>query len=123
GSSVASTRSGVAPPWRCVRQILRPRRAQRRTFRSMHRARVSSWRDSTVTWGIVWARHAAGTIGHSPSQGPRDPCMDPVVITALDQEGRGITRVDGKAVFVEGALTGECVSIEVFHRKPKYEQA
>jgi 23S rRNA (uracil1939-C5)-methyltransferase len=49
--------------------------------------------------------------------------MDPVVITALDQAGRGITRVDGKAVFVEGALIGERVSIEVFHRKPNYEQA
>jgi 23S rRNA (uracil1939-C5)-methyltransferase len=49
--------------------------------------------------------------------------MDPVVITALDQEGRGITRVDGKAVFVEGALIGERVSIEVFHRKPRYERA
>jgi 23S rRNA (uracil1939-C5)-methyltransferase len=49
--------------------------------------------------------------------------MDPVVITALDQEGRGVTRVDGKAVFVEGALIGERVSIEVFYRKPKYEQA
>jgi len=49
--------------------------------------------------------------------------MDPVVITALDQEGRGIAHVDGKAVFVEGALIGERASIEVFHRKPKYELA
>jgi 23S rRNA (uracil1939-C5)-methyltransferase len=49
--------------------------------------------------------------------------MDPVVITALDQEGRGITRVGGKAIFVEGALIGERVSIEVFHKKPNYEQA
>jgi 23S rRNA (uracil1939-C5)-methyltransferase len=49
--------------------------------------------------------------------------MDPVVITALDQEGRGIARVNGKAVFVEGALIGERVSIEVFHKKPNYEQA
>ncbi len=49
--------------------------------------------------------------------------MEPVVITALDQEGRGITRVDGKAIFVEGALIGERVSVEVFHRKPNYEKA
>jgi 23S rRNA (uracil1939-C5)-methyltransferase len=49
--------------------------------------------------------------------------MDPVLITALDQEGRGVARIDGKAVFVEGALTGERVSIEVFRRKPNYEQA
>ena len=49
--------------------------------------------------------------------------MDPVVITALDQEGRGIARVDGKAIFVEGALIGERVAIEVFQRKPHYEKA
>jgi 23S rRNA (uracil1939-C5)-methyltransferase len=49
--------------------------------------------------------------------------MEPVVITALDQEGRGIARIDGKAVFVEGALVGERVTIEVFRRKPSYEQA
>jgi len=46
-----------------------------------------------------------------------------VVITALDQEGRGIARVDGKAVFVEGALIGERVAIEVLGRKPNYELA
>jgi len=49
--------------------------------------------------------------------------MDPVVITALDQEGRGIARVDGKAIFVEGALIGERVAIEVYQRKPNYERA
>src|SRR5271169_5931403 len=49
--------------------------------------------------------------------------MDPVVITALDQEGRGIARVDGKAVFVEGALIGERVSIEVVGRKRNYDLA
>ncbi|HET9761984.1 MAG TPA: 23S rRNA (uracil(1939)-C(5))-methyltransferase RlmD [Casimicrobiaceae bacterium] len=48
---------------------------------------------------------------------------DTVVITALDQEGRGIARVDGKATFVEGALIGEQVSVEVFRRKPSYELA
>ncbi|MEP6941895.1 MAG: 23S rRNA (uracil(1939)-C(5))-methyltransferase RlmD [Betaproteobacteria bacterium] len=49
--------------------------------------------------------------------------MDPVVITALDQEGRGIARVDGKATFVEGALIGERVAIEVIRRKPNFDQA
>ena len=49
--------------------------------------------------------------------------MDTVVITALDQEGRGIARIDGKAVFVEGALIGERVAIEVLRRKPNYELA
>jgi 23S rRNA (uracil1939-C5)-methyltransferase len=49
--------------------------------------------------------------------------MNTVVITALDQEGRGIARIDGKAVFVEGALIGERVTIEVLRRKPNYELA
>ncbi len=49
--------------------------------------------------------------------------MDPVVISALDQEGRGVARVDGKAVFVEGALIGERVAIEVFRNKPNYALA
>jgi 23S rRNA (uracil1939-C5)-methyltransferase len=49
--------------------------------------------------------------------------MGPVVITALDQEGRGVARVEGKAVFVEGALIGERVAIDVYRSKPKYELA
>src|SRR5438128_6361980 len=47
--------------------------------------------------------------------------MDTVLITALDKEGRGVARVDGKAIFVEGALTGERVSIEILRRRPTYE--
>jgi 23S rRNA (uracil1939-C5)-methyltransferase len=50
--------------------------------------------------------------------------MNPVVtITALDQDGRGIARVDGKATFVEGALVGEHAEIEVTRRKSNYDQA
>ena len=49
--------------------------------------------------------------------------MDTVVISALDQEGRGVARVDGKAVFVEGALIGERVAIEVYRDKPNYALA
>jgi len=49
--------------------------------------------------------------------------MDTVVISALDQEGRGVARLDGKAVFVEGALIGERVSIEVLRNKPSYALA
>jgi 23S rRNA (uracil1939-C5)-methyltransferase len=47
----------------------------------------------------------------------------PVTIESLDQEGRGIARVDGKAVFVEGALPGETVTIETLKRRPTYELA
>ena len=49
--------------------------------------------------------------------------MDTVLVTALDQEGRGVARIGGKAVFIEGALAGELVSIEIYRRKPNYELA
>jgi len=44
-------------------------------------------------------------------------------ILSLDQEGRGLARVDGKAVFVEGALPGEEVTYTTLKRKPSYEIA
>jgi 23S rRNA (uracil1939-C5)-methyltransferase len=46
-----------------------------------------------------------------------------VRIESLDQEGRGLARVDGKAVFVEGALPGETVTLTTLKRKPTYEIA
>jgi 23S rRNA (uracil1939-C5)-methyltransferase len=46
-----------------------------------------------------------------------------VTIESLDNEGRGVARVDGKAVFVEGALPGERVRVETTKRKPSYEIA
>jgi 23S rRNA (uracil1939-C5)-methyltransferase len=49
--------------------------------------------------------------------------MDTVVITALDQDGRGVARRDGKVVFVDGALIGEQVSIELVRRKQNYDLA
>jgi len=45
------------------------------------------------------------------------------LIESMDHEGRGITRLDGKAVFVEGALPGETVEYSSFRRKPNYELA
>jgi len=44
-------------------------------------------------------------------------------IESLDFEGRGVTHVGGKVVFVEGALPGERVELEAFRRKPRYELA
>src|SRR5205085_6279355 len=46
-----------------------------------------------------------------------------VTIESLDQEGRGVARVEGKTVFVEGALPGEQVRIETLKKKPAYEIA
>jgi 23S rRNA (uracil1939-C5)-methyltransferase len=46
-----------------------------------------------------------------------------VEVGALDAEGRGVARVEGKAVFVEGGLPGERVAIETLKRKPTWELA
>lgn len=44
-------------------------------------------------------------------------------IESLDHEARGITRLEGKTVFVDGALPGEIVEYASFRRKPSYEMA
>jgi 23S rRNA (uracil1939-C5)-methyltransferase len=49
--------------------------------------------------------------------------METVVITALDQEGRGVARLDGKTAFIEGALIGESVSVEIVSHKRNYDLA
>ena len=59
----------------------------------------------------------------TPSLLPNPPALPLVTIASLDQEGRGITRIDGKAIFVEGALPGEDVTIATLKRKPTYEIA
>lgn len=45
------------------------------------------------------------------------------VIESLDHEARGITRLEGKTIFVDGALPGETVEYASFRKKPKYELA
>lgn len=49
--------------------------------------------------------------------------MPTAVIESLDQEGRGVTHVNEKAIFVEGALPLERVEFTSFRRKPGYELA
>ncbi len=46
-----------------------------------------------------------------------------LTIESLDQEGRGLARVDGKAIFVEGALPGERVHASPVRIKPTFEIA
>ena len=46
-----------------------------------------------------------------------------VVIESMSHEGRGIARVDGKAVFVFGALIGEEVKIQVRKSHRTYDEA
>ena len=45
------------------------------------------------------------------------------IIESLYHEARGITRLEGKTIFVEGALPGEKVEYTSFRRKPNYEVA
>lgn len=45
------------------------------------------------------------------------------IIESLDHEARGITRLEGKTIFVEGALPGEKVEYVSFRKKPTFEVA
>lgn len=49
--------------------------------------------------------------------------MTEVFIESLDREGRGVAHVNGKAIFIEGALPAERVSYSVLRRRPSYEIA
>lgn len=44
-------------------------------------------------------------------------------IESLDQEGRGVAHVDGKTIFIDGALPNEKVSFQSQRIKPSYELA
>lgn len=44
-------------------------------------------------------------------------------IESVDHEGRGITRLEGKTIFVDGALPGEVVEYASYRKKPNYELA
>jgi 23S rRNA (uracil1939-C5)-methyltransferase len=57
------------------------------------------------------------TLAPPRAEGPR------AEISALDQDGRGIARVDGKVVFVDGALPGELVEYQRWRRKPAFDLA
>jgi len=45
------------------------------------------------------------------------------LIESLDHEARGVTRLEGKTVFVDGALPGELVEYASYRRKPSFELA
>jgi len=44
-------------------------------------------------------------------------------VESLDREGRGVSHVEGKAVFIDGALPGEVVEYAPYRTKPSYELA
>lgn len=50
--------------------------------------------------------------------------MDQIAyIDSIDQEGRGIARVDNKVIFIDGALPGESVTYRIRRQKPTYDLA
>ncbi len=44
-------------------------------------------------------------------------------VESLDHDGRGVAHVEGKAIFIEGALPGERVAYATLRRKPTFESA
>lgn len=69
---------------------------------------------------------ASATAATSATDSPRPPGIpaDALGIQALDLEAQGIARrPDGKVVFVEGALPGEWVEVQVTRRKNQWEAA
>lgn len=56
------------------------------------------------------------------SQSERVPAevSAPVIVESLDQEGRGVTHVDGKTIFIDGALPKEKVTYQITRSKADY---
>ena len=44
-----------------------------------------------------------------------------VIIESIDLEGKGVARIDGKTVFVDGALPHEEVTIEIYKKKKTFD--
>lgn len=51
------------------------------------------------------------------------PPNQTVIIESLSQDGRGVTHIDGKAVFIDGALPGEEVEISFLSSRRKFDEA
>jgi len=46
-----------------------------------------------------------------------------LIVESVDYEGKGVARLDGKTVFIDGALGGEEVLVEITKRKPSFDKA
>lgn len=53
----------------------------------------------------------------------KDIYPDPVRIESLSHDGRGVTHIDGKAIFVEGALPNELVKMSALKQTRQYDDA
>ncbi|MEI8362732.1 MAG: 23S rRNA (uracil(1939)-C(5))-methyltransferase RlmD [Betaproteobacteria bacterium] len=57
------------------------------------------------------------------NQVPVIPEIKQAIIESLDQESRGVTHLDGKTIFIDGALPNEKVTFQSHKIKPSYEVA
>lgn len=57
------------------------------------------------------------------SSSPQLSEVKQAIIESLDQEGRGVAHVEGKTIFIEGALPNEKVTFQSHQIKPSYEVA
>ncbi|BAK75983.1 RNA methyltransferase, TrmA family [Pseudogulbenkiania sp. NH8B] len=52
-----------------------------------------------------------------------NPSQPVALIESLDYEGHGVAHVEGKTIFIDGALPYETVSYSSYRKKPSYENA
>jgi len=52
----------------------------------------------------------------------RDAVLRPVRVDGLNDDGRGVARVDGKVTFIDGALPGELVRYRILKGKRNFDQ-
>ena len=57
---------------------------------------------------------------HRKQRLPQDPVE--TIIETLSHDGRGIARIDGKTVFIDGALTGETINFLYTKKNSKYDE-
>ena len=57
----------------------------------------------------------------NPSGNPAGGDQAVVTVTSLSHDGRGVARIDGKTVFIEGALPGERVRFRYFNKYKNYD--
>lgn len=67
-------------------------------------------------------RGRGGNVLSSPSHEPLSGAETAVaIVTSLSHDGRGVARLEGKAVFIDGALPGERVRFRYLHRRKRHD--